>query len=79
MTENNLKGLNKLLEFYLEVKPTLKPLPKLIDGVEIMQILGIKQSPILGEIIKELHEAQLNQEINTKEEAVDFVKNYKSK
>lgn len=79
MTEANINGLNKLLDFYLEVKPTLKPLPKLLDGREIMQILGINQSPTLGIIINELHEAQLNQEINTKEEAVDFVKKYKSK
>ena len=73
MTENNLKGLNKLLNFYFEVKPTLKPLPKLIDGREIMNILKIKQSPILGQIINELHEAQLNGEVNTKEEAIEFI------
>ena len=76
MTENNINGLNKLLNFYLEVKPSLKPLPKLIDGEEIMQILGIKQSPVLGKIINELHEAQLNQEVNNKEEAIAFIKNY---
>lgn len=74
MTENNLNGLNKLLQFYLEVKPTLKPLPKLIDGNEIMKILGINQSPKLGKIINELKEAQLNGDINTKCEAVDFIK-----
>ena len=73
MTEQNLSGLDKLLNFYLKVKPTLKPLPKLLDGVEIMQISGLKQSPALGKIIKELHEAQLNGDINTKEEAVIFV------
>lgn len=76
MTEANLKGLDRLLKFYLEVKPTLKPLPKLIDGTKIMEILNIKQSPILGKIISELHEAQLNEEVNTKEEAVEFVKRY---
>lgn len=74
MTENNINGLNKLLNFYLEVKPTLKPLPKLLDGNEIMQILGLTQSPKLGQIINELKEAQLNEEVNTKEEAIEFVK-----
>ena len=77
MTENNINGLNKLLNFYLEVKPTLKPLPKLLDGKEIMQILGIKQSPVLGEIINELHEAQLNGEVNTKKEAISFINGLK--
>lgn len=76
MTENNINGLNKLLNFYLEVKPTLKPLPKLLDGNDIMQILNIKQSPLLGKMINELHEAQLNQEVNNKEEAIAFIKNY---
>ena len=71
--------MKKLLDFYLEVKPTLKPLPKLVDGIEIMQILGIQQSPELGKIINELHEAQLSEEVNTKEEAIEFVKNYSSK
>ena len=74
MTENNLNGLQKLLNFYLEVKPTLKPLPKLLDGNEIMKILNIKQSPNLGNIINELKEAQLNEEVNNKEEAVQFIK-----
>ena len=76
MTENNLNGLQKLLNFYLEIKPTLKPLPKLLGGTEIMEILNIKQSPILGNIINELKEAQLNEEVNTKEEAIAFVKNF---
>ena len=79
MTETNLNGLDKLLDFYIEVKPTLKPLPKLVDGLEIMQILGIQQSPILGKIINELHEAQLNEEVNTKEEAIEFVRQFSSK
>lgn len=76
MVENNIQGLNKLLKFYIEIKPLLKPLPKLLDGNEIMKIKSIGQSPILGEIIKSLNEAQLNGEVNTKEEAVEFVKNY---
>ena len=79
MTETNLNGLNKLLEFYLEVKPTLKPLPKLLDGNEIMKILQIKQSPELGKIINELHEAQLNGDITTKEQAESFVKSFVTK
>ena len=73
MTENNISGLNKLLEFYLEIKPTLKPLPKLIDGKEIMEILNITPSPRLGEIIFELHEAQISGDVNTKEEAIKFI------
>ena len=70
----NLNGLDALLRFYLEKRETLKPLPKLLDGKEIMKIKGIKQSPELGKIISALKEAQLNGEVNSRDEAIDFVK-----
>ena len=74
MVENNLNNLDKLLEFYFDTIDSIKPLPKLLDGHDIMEILNIKPSPKLGEILNSLHEAQLNGEINTKEEAIDFIK-----
>ena len=74
MVKTNLEGLDKLLDFYLEKKETLKPLPKLLDGIEIMKIKGIKQSPELGKIINALKEAQLNGDISTKKEAIEFLK-----
>ena len=70
----NLDGLDALLQFYLDKKDSLKPLPKLLDGIEIMGIKNIKQSPELGEIINALKEAQINGEIITKEDAIAFVK-----
>ena len=76
ITEQNLNGLDKLLDFYFEKKESIKPLPKLLDGFEIMEINGIGATPMLGEIISALKEAQISGEINTKEEAVSFVKNY---
>ena len=59
---------------YLDKKDSMKPLPKLLDGVEIMELLSIKASPKLGRIINALKEEQLSGNINTKEEAVKFVK-----
>lgn len=75
MIKNNIEGLDKLLKFYFEKKDSMKPLPKLLDGVEIMKLLNIKASPKLGKIIDALHEEQLSGNINTKEEAEIFVKN----
>ncbi len=74
IVKTNLDGLDALLKYYLEKRETLKPLPKLLDGNEIMEIKGIKQSPELGKIINALKEAQLNGDINTKADAIDFVK-----
>lgn len=79
MVEQNINGLNKLLDFYFVSLETLAPLPKLIDGHDVMQILNIKPSPLLGEILNVLHEKQLDGEINTKDEAIKFVKTYNVK
>ena len=76
MVENNLKNLEKLYEFYLKIKPRLEKLPKLLDGLEIMEILHIKPSQMLGKIINALEEEQIEGRIKTKGEAMEFVKNW---
>lgn len=78
IVNENINGLDRLLEFYLLKRETLKPLPKLIDGIEVMKIKGIGQSPLLGKIISALKEAQLNGDVVTKEDAINFVKEYTS-
>ena len=55
-------------------RETIEPLPKLLDGNEIMKILKIPPSPLLGKILSDLHEAQINGDVNTKEEAIEFIK-----
>lgn len=76
MVSNNINGLKKLLNFYLEKRDTLKPLPKLLDGNEIMSMLDIQPSPLLGDIVNALLEAQLNGDITSKSEAEKFVKDF---
>ncbi|MBQ3640671.1 CCA tRNA nucleotidyltransferase [bacterium] len=71
--DENINALTNLLNNYLQLKKNIKPLPKLLDGIDIMELLKIKQSPKLGEIINALKEAQLSGEVNTKQDAVDFV------
>ena len=79
MINDNINGLKNLLNEYKTQKESLKPLPKLLDGGEIMELLDIKPSQTLGNIIKQLKEAQMSLEVNTKEEAISFVKSiYKS-
>ena len=74
----NINALNNLMNFCLEAKKNIKPLPKLLDGNEIMEILDIKPSPFLGKLLNELKEAQLSGDITTKEEAINFIKKYSS-
>ena len=40
-----------------------------------MELKGIGQTPQLGKIINAIKEAQLNGDILTKEDAIEFVKN----
>jgi len=74
IVNKNIGALNTLLDFYLSIKDKLEPLPKLIDGLEIMTILDIKPSKRLGEIITALKEAQISGDVTTKEEAITFIK-----
>lgn len=74
ITSRNLNGLENLLKKYFEIKEDLKPLEKLIDGTEIMEILNIPASEKLGNIIKSLKESQLSGEVTTKTEAIEFIK-----
>ena len=77
--EKNINGLNELLNGYLKLKNELKPLPKLLDGNEIMRILNIPASKELGQIIERLKEAQISSDVTTKEQAIDFVKKLATK
>ena len=78
IVQNNIENLNKLLRFCIENYQSLKPLPKLLDGNDVIKILNIKPSPKLGEIIDALHEAQISGDIATVEDAINFVINYKN-
>ena len=60
----------------MEIRDSLKPLPKLLDGNEVMEILEIKPSPVLGQIMEALHEAQISSDVTNKEEAILFVKDF---
>ncbi len=77
IVNDNINGLKKLMNRYIETKNRIQPLEKLLGGEEIMEILGISQSPLLGRIIKALKEAQISSEVRTKDEAVEFVRNYR--
>ena len=59
-----------------EERARIKDMPPLLNGNEIMKILDMKQSKELGDVVKALHDAQVDKTVNTKDEAIFFVKNY---
>jgi len=66
--------IEKLQNFYTEfyLKNVVKE--PLLSGKEIMRILNIPPSKIVGTIKEALLEKQLEGKIKTKEEAIDFIK-----
>jgi len=77
IVNENISLLNTLLQFYLSVKDSLQPLPKLLDGNEVMEILNITPSKNLGKIMNALSEAQISGDVLTKSQAVEFVKSFR--
>lgn len=75
--ETNINNLQLLLKHYYEIKDELKPLPKLIDGNEICNILNISPGKELGEIIKAIKDTQLSGDLQSKSDAINFIKNLK--
>ena len=64
-------------ELFLERAEKLKvldePLPYILGGKDLIK-LGLKPGILFGKILKEIYDKQLNGEIKTKEEAIEFVK-----
>jgi poly(A) polymerase len=68
----------KVLELY---RKDLKEMPerpeKLLDGNDIMKILGLSPGPEIQKILDELHELQLEKKITTKEQALEWLQKRK--
>jgi len=47
---------------------------KLIDGHDIMDVLGVGPGPLVGELLTVVREAQASGELNTREEAIALVR-----
>lgn len=66
-------SLRELLAGYPVFVDSQKKLPKLLDGEQIMQLLGIKPGRLVGELLEELEEAQALEQVTDREEAERFV------
>ena len=64
--------LNLIDRYFLQKKQ--KPLPKLIDGYQIMAKFALSPSPFIGKIIKKIKEEQALGNISTKKEALQLAK-----
>ena len=51
-------------------------LPPLIDGHDLMDIFGLAPSPLVGRILKQVHERRLSGELATRDQALAWVRTY---
>jgi len=58
-----------------EQKIELLPLPeKLITGEEIIKNFSLKAGPEIGNLLQKVHQAQMEEKIKTKKDALDFIR-----
>ncbi|MBQ9150568.1 CCA tRNA nucleotidyltransferase [bacterium] len=74
MVKKSLSHLEELKKYYESVKDIVASPKAFLDGREVMEILNLKPSKKVGQILEELKELQLSGEIKTKEEALEFLK-----
>ncbi len=71
--DTTLNHLENLLNYYIEIKNTVETKP-FVDGREIMEILNLKPSKKIGEILENLKELQIAKEITSKDQAIKYIK-----
>lgn len=74
---SNLRALIDRVKKVGIMSEAKKRLPKpLIDGIVVMETLGLPPSKQIGDILKQLREEQLLGNLKTPEEAIEYLKNH---
>ena len=71
--------VRKFIETYKKEVETIKKLPKLVSGEEIMDTLGLSPSPEIGKILNEIAEKQLADPAFSREQALKIIEKYRQK
>lgn len=66
--------ISYILEEYEEQQARIQPV-KIVNGYDLMEKFGLASGPLLGELLKMLHEAQASGDINNREEALALAEN----
>lgn len=75
IVDNNIKNLTKLEEGWFKFCQINKEIPKLLNGLEIMELLKLNSPKKLSSIINALHNAQYDGTVITKDDAINFLLN----
>ncbi len=66
--------LGELLERYVVFNDGRMHTPRLLDGSDVMNILGLQPGPLIGQLLEELEEAQGLKEVLNRQQAEIFIK-----
>ncbi|MFH0987830.1 MAG: HD domain-containing protein [Parcubacteria group bacterium] len=76
----NMKNFKDTLKRIAEIKKTRSHQPiKIINGDQIMKVLGVKPGPLVGKVLAELAELKDSGKINNQKEAREFLEKNKKK
>ena len=67
-----------LVELYRRRGPEILEPPRLLDGREVAEILGVAPGPAVGEALRELRWAQVEGRVSSREEAVALVEGFQT-
>jgi poly(A) polymerase len=71
-----LEMMQKMFAFYFEEYYPAVNTPELIKGRDVMAVLQMPPGPLIGELLKEVREAQLDGRLHNRDEALDFARNW---
>ena len=75
-TLRHMQMLNFLISKYFDEKQKIVLPPKLLDGKEVMSLLNIMPSPLVGDILERLTLAQVEGKISDKQSAQNWLLKY---
>jgi hypothetical protein len=67
-----------LLEAWWEQSTEQVHPPALLSGHDLLNHFDLKPGPLIGEILESLREAQVEKKVSTREQALEFCKEYLS-
>jgi len=71
--KREVQAVEKLFAAWFNQQEALIQPPKLLDGKDLQRIFGLKPSPLLGESLEALREAQAAGEVGDEKAAINYV------
>jgi len=71
--------LFKIIIEFFQMESVINKTEKLIDGNELMSLLGLAKGPIIGKILAQIEEAQAINSVRSKQQAEEFARHVYSK